>query len=393
MIWTSNNDYSDDKQIPSTLRPHWAALKSRGINPRFIPDTPTDLFTYSLHLVLERNMLRGLHVKLDDTNAVLQAFIKHRGHLPDVSPRFVRDLAKLRADLRSADRLAYWPRQVESRLTTKVAHPELAKMTVPVFQILPQEPAPGGHFSGTGPWAVPAPAPELELEPVTSDPEPKTTVNMFTNRDFAARIVLYFNPVGRVLDPCRGPGAFYEAMPAGSDWCEITEGRDFLAHAACCDWIITNPPWSRAYRDIAKRAFEIADNVVFLVRFDTALGTSARLNDAQDHGHAVKEVIDVSWRDAEFIVHGLRLVIVHWQRGWTGGITQSEWPAQPADLEDGPPEPPLAAVPEPPRPDPASGPELAERADGVRAGRQRPPPPLLGPPVETLLEHFKRLER
>ena len=127
---------------------------------------------------------------------------------------------------------------------------------------------------------------------------------MFTNRDFAARIVLYFNPVGRVLDPCRGPGAFYEAMPAGSDWCEITEGRDFLAHAGCCDWIITDPPWSRAYRDIAKRAFEIADNVVFLVRFDTALGTSARLNDAQDHGHAVKEVIDVSWRDAEFIVHG-----------------------------------------------------------------------------------------
>jgi len=175
LIWTSNNDYTDDKAIPPTLRPHWAALKSRGINPRYIPDTPRDLFVYSLHLVLECSMLRGFHMKLEDANAVLRVFIEQRGYLPDVSPRFVRDLARLRADLRSGARLHYWDQQVKSLLATKVANPELAKMTVPIFQIPPpiREPKPTPR-----PYAQPDPPPydiPSTVQPI-SEPVPQSPV-------------------------------------------------------------------------------------------------------------------------------------------------------------------------------------------------------------------------
>jgi hypothetical protein len=137
LIWTSNINYTDPKALPPTLKPHWGALTSRGINPRYIPDTPRDLFVYSLHLIMECSMLRGLYIKLEDANAVLKAFIDYRADLPDVSPRFVRNLAHLRRDLRNANRLSYWDQQVKSRLTATVVNRSLAEMEVPPFQIPP----------------------------------------------------------------------------------------------------------------------------------------------------------------------------------------------------------------------------------------------------------------
>jgi hypothetical protein len=99
----------------------------------------------------------------------------------------------------------------------------------------------------------------------------------YTNRDFAKRVIAHFAPSGRILDPCRGDGAFYDNLPDGADWCELTQGRDFLDWSERVDWIITNPPWSpEAYRAISRHAFEIADNVVFLTTLHTALGTYAR---------------------------------------------------------------------------------------------------------------------
>jgi hypothetical protein len=49
-----------------------------------------------------------------------------------------------------------------------------------------------------------------------------------TPDDLAARIVQYFGPSGRCIDPCFGDGAFHKALPKGSHWCEITQGLDFL---------------------------------------------------------------------------------------------------------------------------------------------------------------------
>ena len=48
-----------------------------------------------------------------------------------------------------------------------------------------------------------------------------------------------------VLEPFRGEGCFYNNFPTyvKSDWCEITEGRDYKDYDKTIDWVITNPPF------------------------------------------------------------------------------------------------------------------------------------------------------
>jgi hypothetical protein len=57
---------------------------------------------------------------------------------------------------------------------------------------------------------------------------------------------------------------FFDLLPEGSDWCEITKGRDFYDYNEKVDWIVTNPPYSDFDKFLA-HSFELADNVVFLV--------------------------------------------------------------------------------------------------------------------------------
>ena len=60
---------------------------------------------------------------------------------------------------------------------------------------------------------------------------------------------------------------FYTALKAQRgcvvDWCEVTEGRDFMAYSLPTDWIVTNPPWSKVF-PFLRHAMTLADNVVFL---------------------------------------------------------------------------------------------------------------------------------
>src|SRR4051812_40043770 len=85
------------------------------------------------------------------------------------------------------------------------------------------------------------------------------------------------------------------------------------------DWIITNPPWeTELYRAIAQHAFELATNVVFLVRLTLAIGTMARHRDFRQSGHGLKQIIVVGWEDAGFPSEGFVLSVCHWQRNWFG---------------------------------------------------------------------------
>lgn len=86
--------------------------------------------------------------------------------------------------------------------------------------------------------------------------------NVMTPPDIARFIVNYFQPHGECLDPCRGQGAFYDALPTPKSWCEIKDGRDFLTYDAVVDWIITNPPYS-IYDAFLLKAFAVSANVVF----------------------------------------------------------------------------------------------------------------------------------
>lgn len=79
----------------------------------------------------------------------------------------------------------------------------------------------------------------------------------------ALDMVRHFAPAGRVLEPCRGGGAFTRALP-DAEWCEIDDGRDFFAWSDPVDWVITNPPFSQT-RDFWRHAAKIAEHIVFLV--------------------------------------------------------------------------------------------------------------------------------
>ena len=48
-----------------------------------------------------------------------------------------------------------------------------------------------------------------------------------------------------VLEPFRGEGAFYDALPACVEkhWCERELGRDYTDFAGRLDWVISNPPY------------------------------------------------------------------------------------------------------------------------------------------------------
>jgi hypothetical protein len=159
---------------------------------------------------------------------------------------------------------------------------------------------------------------------------------VYTSPALARRIVEYLNPQGFCVDPCRGRGAFYDALdPENRDWCEIREGRDFLTWEfdRPVDWCITNPPFSDAYVDIAARAFSVAENVAFLVKLPVAIGTYARHRAWREAGHGLREIIYLPWAEAEFLTEdnaqkapeGFVLAVVWWQRGWQGEVRHTYW--------------------------------------------------------------------
>lgn len=50
---------------------------------------------------------------------------------------------------------------------------------------------------------------------------------VLTPDKIAHDVVEHFRPSGRILDPCKGDGAFLKYMP-GAEWCEVREGRSFF---------------------------------------------------------------------------------------------------------------------------------------------------------------------
>jgi len=48
----------------------------------------------------------------------------------------------------------------------------------------------------------------------------------------AKDIIKYFNPIGKILDPCKGDGVFYDNIDSSTkEWCEIREGKDVFEYS------------------------------------------------------------------------------------------------------------------------------------------------------------------
>jgi hypothetical protein len=139
--------------------------------------------------------------------------------------------------------------------------------------------------------------------------------NVNTPDELAARIVAHFQPEGRILEPCRGGGAFTRAMP-GCDWCELAEGRDFLSAEGEWDWVVTNPPWSQL-RPFLKKAMRVSDHVVFLSLIN-AFWMRARLADVKAEGFGFVELLMLDTPPLPWPQTGFQLGATYLRRGYAG---------------------------------------------------------------------------
>jgi hypothetical protein len=124
-----------------------------------------------------------------------------------------------------------------------------------------------------------------------------------------ADMVRYFQPTGRILEPCKGGGAFLRHLPPETFWCEIREGRDFFAWSEHVDWIITNPPYSIG-REFLRHALSVSDNVVFLLPARNIFSGYGTLREAAGWGGiaaTLKEAVDIVYR-GKIAVSTLRLL-------------------------------------------------------------------------------------
>jgi len=142
---------------------------------------------------------------------------------------------------------------------------------------------------------------------------------VMTPPDLAKAIIDHFSHAmaGRVLDPSRGEGAFFDHFPDHLErhWCEISEGRDFLAWSESVEWVVTNPPWSEL-RTFTRHAMQVSENIVWLAPL-TNLTTKARLRDLEEAGFGIAELLFVdtpkSWPQS-----GFQIVAAHLKKGYAG---------------------------------------------------------------------------
>lgn len=140
--------------------------------------------------------------------------------------------------------------------------------------------------------------------------------------DWVARdMVAWFNPTGRVLEPCRGDDAIYRHLPGGSEWCEIACGRDFFAWNQPVDWIITNPPYS-LMREFMQHSFDLSVNTVFLQPLHTFFRAGGLIAIARKAGF-VKHVRLYGGGHKLGFPTGNPIAAIHFQRNYHGDTSWS----------------------------------------------------------------------
>jgi hypothetical protein len=148
----------------------------------------------------------------------------------------------------------------------------------------------------------------------------KSTPNdvVMTLEDTAIKIIDYFNPSGTILEPCKGTGSFYNNFKIDKDYCEITEGKDFLQYDKKVDWIITNPPFS-IFDLFLLKAFEIADNVVFFCPLNKVF-KSKKIDQAIENYGGIAEVINMGTGGQHGFPFGFPVGCIHYKKNYKGSI-------------------------------------------------------------------------
>lgn len=138
---------------------------------------------------------------------------------------------------------------------------------------------------------------------------------VFTPDWLAERICSMFMIGGKVLEPCKGEGSFLRYLPAGTEWCEITEGRNFYDYDKPVDWIVTNPPYSDFNRFL-DHSFSLAENIVLLVPTAKLFKSMGTLRSVYDYGGIVSlHLLPAGKAGFPF---GFPCGIFHLNRGYNG---------------------------------------------------------------------------
>lgn len=143
------------------------------------------------------------------------------------------------------------------------------------------------------------------------------TDKVYTPENIAKLIINKFNLSGKVLDPFKGQGAFYNNYPetVKKDWCEIDEGKDFFEYKEHVDWIISNPPYS-IYDEVMNHSFEIADNIVYLVPLNKIVSSLGRVKKIKEFG-GVPYIYIIGASRCGF-PFGFPCCAIYIKRGYTG---------------------------------------------------------------------------
>ena len=143
----------------------------------------------------------------------------------------------------------------------------------------------------------------------------------FTDEKIAHRIIEYFSPCGKCLEPFRGGDAFLRHLPDGTAWCELTRGVDFFDFTDAVDWIVTNPPFSNLTQVFA-HSFAISENCVFLIPISKYWSSRPRLDLAKQYGGLVEILHVGTGRQIGFDI-GFPFAALHFSRGYKGPINES----------------------------------------------------------------------
>lgn len=148
---------------------------------------------------------------------------------------------------------------------------------------------------------------------------------VMTDRVVAKKIIEHFRPIGAVLDPCRGDGAFFDEMP-GADWCEVREGRDFFEWNTRVDWIVSNPPFS-VFFEWLRHSMSLADDILYLIPLGKVWQSNRVLRMVHEWG-GIREILIVgSGRKELGFPVGFAVGAVHFQRGYRGDMRNGFLPS------------------------------------------------------------------
>lgn len=145
---------------------------------------------------------------------------------------------------------------------------------------------------------------------------------VYTPEWVAADMVRFFNPAGRILDPCKGDGVFLKYLPQSAEWCEIQDGRDFFAWTQPVDWVFGNPPYS-AFGKWIYHAMGIAQNVVYLAPSAKPFYSEKLLDKMLTWGMLKHNRVYGAGSKLNFPI-GFVIAALHFEKGYTGPMFTSK---------------------------------------------------------------------